>query len=149
MSNFFGLSSAFGAFTAGLMVAETEYKYRVEEEIMSMKSLLMGLFFMTIGMSFQVDLLFSNLHKIILVGLALIGIKAFIIIALCKIFRLPLAPAIHTGLLLSQGGEFAFVVFIMAVKQNLIEPELAQFLATVVTATMAITPLLASFGRKD
>jgi CPA2 family monovalent cation:H+ antiporter-2 len=59
-----------------------------------------------------------------------------------------LAPAIHTGLLLSQGGEFAFVVFIMAVNKTLIEPNTAQFLATVVTVTMAITPLLAAFGRK-
>ncbi len=148
LSNFFGLSSAFGAFTAGLMVAETEYKYRVEEDILSMKSLLMGLFFMAIGMSFQLDLLVSSLHKVILVGAALIAIKALIIIVLCKIFRLPLAPSIHTGLLLSQGGEFAFIVFIMAVNQNFLEPNLAQFLATVVTATMAITPLLAAFGRK-
>jgi len=148
LSSYFGLSSAFGAFTAGLMVAETEYRYRVEEDISSLKALLLGLFFMTIGMSFQLDLLLSSLGKIILVALALILIKAFIIIFLCKVFRLPLAPAIHTGLLLSQGGEFAFVVFIMAVKQTLIEPNTAQFLATVVTVTMAITPLLATFGRK-
>ncbi len=148
LSSYFGLSSAFGAFTAGLMVAETEYKYRVEEEIMSLKSLLLGLFFMTIGMSFQLNFLLSSLHNIILVALGLILVKALIITALCKVFRFPLAPAIHTGLLLSQGSEFAFVVFIMAVNQNFMEPNLAQFLATVVTVTMAITPLLASFGRK-
>lgn len=148
LSNFFGLSSALGAFTAGLMVAETEYKYRVEEDISSLKALLMGLFFMTIGMSFQLDLLLSNLHNIILVAILLVLIKATIIIILCKMFRFPLAPAIHTGLLLAQGGEFAFVVFIMGVQQKFIDPSMAQFLATVVTATMAITPLLAAFGRK-
>jgi len=148
LSSYFGLSSAFGAFTAGLMVAETEYKYRVEEEITSLKSLLLGLFFMTIGMSFQLNFLLSSLHNIIFVALGLILVKALIIMALCKVFRFPLAPAIHTGLLLSQGSEFAFVVFIMAVNQNFMEPNLAQFLATVVTVTMAITPLLASFGRK-
>lgn len=148
LSSYFGLSSAFGAFTAGLMVAETEYKYRVEEDISSLKALLMGLFFMAIGMSFQLDLLITNLHNIVLVSFALIAIKATIIILLCKIFRFPLAPAIHTGLLLAQGGEFAFVVFVMAVRQDFMDPELAQFLATVITATMAITPLLASFGRK-
>jgi len=148
LSSYFGLSSAFGAFTAGLMVSETEYRYRVEEDIMSIKALLLGLFFMTIGMSFQLDFLLSSLGEIILVALALIAIKSIIIIFLCKIFRLPLAPAIHTGLLLSQGGEFAFVVFIMAVNQSFIEPNVAQFLATVVTVTMAITPLMASFGRK-
>lgn len=148
LSSYFGLSSAFGAFTAGLMVSETEYRYRVEEDIMSIKALLLGLFFMTIGMSFQLDFLLSSLGEIILVALALIAIKSIIIIFLCKIFRLPLAPAIHTGLLLSQGGEFAFVVFIMAVNQNFIGPNVSQFLATVVTVTMAITPLLAAFGRK-
>lgn len=148
LSSYFGLSSAFGAFTAGLMVSETEYRYRVEEEIISIKSLLLGLFFVTIGMSFQLDFLLSSLVEIILVALGLIVIKSLVIIILCKIFRLPLAPSIHTGLLLSQGGEFAFVVFIMAVNQNVIAPNTAQFLATVVTVTMAITPLLARFGRK-
>ncbi len=148
LSSFFGLSTAFGAFTAGLMVAETEYKYRVEEEIMSLKSLLMGLFFMTIGMSFQLDLLLENSYKIALVGAGLIFIKALIIIVLCKLFKFPLAPSIHTGLFLSQGGEFAFIVFIIAVDHGLLSQENSQFLATVVTSTMAITPLLATFGRK-
>ena len=61
LSNYMGLSFALGAFIAGLMVAETEYKYRVEEEILSLKSLLLGLFFMTIGMSFDFDLLVKSL----------------------------------------------------------------------------------------
>ena len=148
LSNFFGLSSAFGAFTAGLMVSETEFRHRVEQEIISMKALLMGLFFMTIGMSFQIDFLISNFHKIILISLVLIAVKAFTVIFLCKLFKFPLAPAIHAGLLLSQGGEFAFIVFIMAVEHNLIDQDLTQLLATVVTATMAITPLLAKFGKK-
>ncbi len=148
LSSYFGLSSAFGAFTAGLMVAETEYRYRVEEDILSIKALLLGLFFMTIGMSFQLDFLLSSFGEIILVALGFIIIKSLIIIILCKIFRLPLAPSIHTGLLLSQGGEFAFVVLIIAVNQNFIAPNVSQFLATVVTVSMAITPMLAAFGRK-
>ena len=148
LSRYFGLSSAFGAFTAGLMVAETEYKYRVEEEITSIKSLLLGLFFMTIGMSFDLNFLLSSFHNIIFIACGLIVLKAFIIIVLCKVFRLPLSPAIHTGLLLAQGGEFAFVVFIMAVNQGLIDANTSQFLATLVTVTMAITPMLAAFGRK-
>jgi len=148
LSNYMGLSFALGAFIAGLMVAETEYKYRVEEEILSLKSLLLGLFFMTIGMSFDFDLLVRSLPYVIAVSLALILIKSTIVIALCRIFRFPLAPAIHTGLLLSQGGEFAFVVFLMAVQQKFIEVDLSQFLMTVVTFTMALTPMLATFGRK-
>ena len=148
LSNYMGLSFALGAFIAGLMVAETEYKYRVEEEILSLKSLLLGLFFMTIGMSFDFDLLISSLPYIVMVSLALIAVKTGIIVLLCKIFRFPIAPAIHTGLLLSQGGEFAFVVFLMAVQQKFMDNDLSQFLMTVVTFTMALTPLLAAAGRK-
>jgi CPA2 family monovalent cation:H+ antiporter-2 len=148
LSNRMGLSFALGAFIAGLMVAETEYKYRVEEEILSLKSLLLGLFFMTIGMSFDFNLLLASLPYIVLASVALIILKTSIIVSLCRIFRFPLAPAIHSGLLLSQGGEFAFVVFLMAVQQKLIDVDLSQFLMTVVTFTMALTPLLATFGRK-
>ncbi len=143
-----GLSFALGAFVAGLMVAETEYKYRVENEILSLKYLLMGLFFMTIGMSFEVDLLVNKLPIIIIGAVGLIVIKATIIILLCRAFKFPMAPAIHAGLLLAQGGEFAFVVFLMAVQNKIIGIELSQLLMTIVTVTMAFTPLLAAFGRK-
>lgn len=148
LSNYMGLSFALGAFIAGLMVAETEYKYRVEEEILSLKSLLLGLFFMTIGMSFDFDLLLKSLPYIVMASLALIAAKTSIIVLLCWIFRFPFAPALHAGLLLSQGGEFAFVVFLMAVQQKFIEVDVSQFLMTVVTFTMALTPLLATLGRK-
>jgi monovalent cation:H+ antiporter-2, CPA2 family len=143
-----GLSFALGAFVAGLMVAETEYKYRVESEILSFKGLLMGLFFMTIGMSFEINLLIDNFLIILAASAGLILIKAVIIIFLCKIFKFPLAPAIQAGFLLAQGGEFAFVVFLMAVDNNIIGLELSQLLMTIVTVTMAFTPLMASLGRK-
>ncbi|MDX2082831.1 MAG: cation:proton antiporter [Rickettsiales bacterium] len=147
LSDFMGLSFALGAFIAGLMVAETEFKYRVEEEILSLKSLLMGLFFMTIGMSFDFDLLLRSFPYIVAAALILILLKSSIIIILCRIFRFPLAPSIHAGLLLSQGGEFGFVVFVMAVQQRFIESDLSQFMMTVITFTMALTPLLANLGR--
>jgi CPA2 family monovalent cation:H+ antiporter-2 len=143
-----GLSFAFGAFIAGLMVAETEYKYHVEDDVKLMKSLLLGLFFMTIGMSFDFDVLIQNLPNILMAALALIILKTLIVIFLCKIFKFPLGPSIHTGLLLSQGGEFAFVLFIMAVNQKFIDSDLSEFLMTVVTVTMALTPLLAKAGSK-
>ena len=148
LSDYMGLSFALGAFIAGLMVAETEYKYRVEEEILSLKSLLMGLFFMTIGMSFDFELLIKSLPLIIATSLALILVKSSIVVILCRIFRFPIAPSIHAGLLLSQGGEFAFVVFVMAVRQKFMEVDLSQFLMTVVTFTMALTPVLGTLGRK-
>ena len=148
MSHSLGLSFALGAFVAGLMVAETEYRYRVEEETSSLKNLLMGLFFMTIGMSFDFNELIDSLAWIILGSFALISFKAVIIVTLCRSFNFPLGPSIHTGFLLAQGGEFAFVVLLMAVNQNLIESDTSQFLMTIVTLTMATTPLLASAGRR-
>lgn len=148
LSHKMGLSFALGAFIAGLMVAETEYKYRVEEEILSLKSLLLGLFFMTIGMSFDFDLLLRSLPYIILAAIGLITLKTSIILILCRIFKFPMGPAIHSGLMLCQGGEFAFIVFLMAVDQKLLEIDLSQFLMTVVTFTMALTPMLAGLGRK-
>jgi len=148
LSHKMGLSFALGAFMAGLMVAETEYKYRVEEEILSLKSLLMGLFFMTIGMSFDFDLLLSSLPFIVVAAIGLIAVKALIILLLCRLFKFPIAPAFHTALLLSQGGEFAFVVFLLAVQKKFMDVDLSQFLMTVVTVTMAITPLLAAIGRQ-
>ncbi len=148
ISHNLGLSFALGAFVAGLMVAETEFKYRVESEILSLKSLLMGLFFMTIGMSFQVQFLIDKLPIIILAAVGLIVVKSSIIVFLCRIFKFPLAPAIHSGFLLAQGGEFAFVVFLMAVENKIIDTQLSQLLMTIVTVTMAFTPLMATIGRK-
>ncbi len=148
MSHKLGLSFALGAFIAGLMVAETEYKYRVEEEINSVKALLMGLFFITIGMSFNFDLMLKGLPWIILASFALISFKAIIIVSLCRIFNFPLGPSIHSGFLLAQGGEFAFVVLLMAVNEKLLDNQTSQFLMTVVTLTMALTPILATIGRR-
>jgi CPA2 family monovalent cation:H+ antiporter-2 len=148
ITNHLGMSFALGAFIAGLLVAETEYRYRVEEEILSLKSILLGLFFMTIGMSFDFDMLMKSFPYIVLISLSLIILKASIIIGLCRLFKFPLAPAIHAGLLLSQGGEFAFVVFLIAVQQDFLSPNISQFLMTTVTFTMALTPILANIGRK-
>lgn len=148
LSNKMGLSFAFGAFVAGLMVAETEYKYQVEEETVSLKTLLLGLFFMTIGMSFDFEMLIKSFPYVAAAAFGLIFLKSSIIIVLCRLFRLPLAPSIHTGLLLAQGGEFAFIVFLIAVKQDFLNDNVSQFLMTVVTFTMALTPLLALIGRK-
>jgi CPA2 family monovalent cation:H+ antiporter-2 len=99
-------------------------------------------------MSFDFNLLLESLPYIVLASLMLIAAKTTIILLLCRLFRFPLAPSIHAGLLLAQGGEFAFVVFLMVVQQRLMDVDLAQFLMTVVTFTMALTPMLAIIGRR-
>jgi len=148
ITNHMGMSFTLGAFVAGLMVAETEYKYRVESETSSFKSLLMGLFFVTVGMDFDGKFLIEKLYIILFLAASLIFLKSFIIIILCRIFRFPIGPSIHTGLLLCQGGEFAFVVFLEAQDMKIMPPDLAQLLITVVTVTMAFTPILAMIGSQ-
>ncbi len=141
-----GLSTAMGAFLAGLLIAETEYRNRVENSIMPFKSLLLGLFFMTVGMSIDVHFILQHLRHVLLAALGLLFVKAVIIMFLCKIFRFPNGASLHSALLLSQGGEFAFILFNLAQKKYFINEELSQFLLMVVAISMAVTPLLSMFG---
>ncbi len=143
-----GLSAALGAFMAGLLVAETEFKHQVESDILPFKGLLLGLFFMTIGMSLNVDFLIETFASIIGLTIALMASKALIIIALCRLFGFSLSSAIHAGLLLSQGGEFAFVLFALASQNGLIDANTSQTLLVMVTMSMALTPLVAQAGKR-
>ncbi|RZI47197.1 potassium transporter [Rickettsiales endosymbiont of Peranema trichophorum] len=146
LTNELGLSTATGAFIAGILIAETEYRNKVENNILPFKSLLLGLFFMTVGMTINVDFILQNLSKVFVLSSILLLIKGFIIFILSKIFRFRTGAAIHSGLLLSQGGEFAFVLFGLAAQQSIIGKDLAQLLYMVVAVTMAVTPLLSIVG---
>jgi CPA2 family monovalent cation:H+ antiporter-2 len=141
-----GLSLALGAFVAGLLVAETEYHLQAEESINPFKGLLLGVFFMSVGMSLNMELIFQELNTILLFSIGLIALKGVIIIALCKLFKFKWGTAIHAGLLLSQGSEFAFILFGLAVQQDIISKSAGQILMIVVTITMALTPLLSMLG---
>lgn len=143
-----GLSPALGAFMAGLLVAETEFKPQVESDVLPFKGLLLGLFFMMVGMSLNIDMLYERFDNIIGLTLALMATKAIIIMGLCKIFRFSLSTAVHVGLLLCQGGEFAFVLFGLAASHGILDAPLAQTLLVVVTVSMTITPILAEFGQR-
>lgn len=143
-----GLSAALGAFMAGLLVAETEFKHQVESDILPFKGLLLGLFFMTVGMSLNVEMLIDKFASILGLTIALMAAKAFIIMLLCRAFNFSLSTAVHTGLLLSQGGEFAFVLFSLANDYGLIAPDIAQILLVMVTVSMALTPLAADLGNR-
>jgi monovalent cation:H+ antiporter-2, CPA2 family len=141
-----GLSLALGAFAAGLLVAETEYQHQAEESIAPFKGLLLGLFFMNVGMTMNLDFISQNYIKIALLSIGLLSIKASIIFGLSKIFKFSTGVSFHTGLLLSQGGEFAFILFKLAQDQKIINSSTSQLLMIVVTTTMAITPLLSTIG---
>lgn len=142
-----GLSLALGAFVAGLLVAETEYHIQAEESIAPFKGLLLGLFFMSVGMQFNMVLLIEKLNLIIGLSALLIFIKAAIIFGLCILFRFNKTNALHSGLMLAQGSEFAFILFNLATQNNIISSDLGQTLMIVVTITMALTPLLSMLGE--
>lgn len=140
------LSMAMGAFVAGLLLAETEYRYEVEQVIFPFKSLLLGLFFMNVGMSIDITVLLNNWLLITGISLGLIVIKSVIIIGLARLFGFKLGAAINAGLLLSQSSEFALILLGLEVSHTLLSNDLVNILVSVVTMTMAVTPLLTKIG---
>ncbi|KAJ7951121.1 K(+) efflux antiporter 2, chloroplastic-like [Quillaja saponaria] len=142
-----GLSMALGAFLAGLLLAETEFSLQVESDIAPYRGLLLGLFFMTVGMSIDPKLLLSNFPLIMGTLGLLIGGKALLVALTGQIFGISIISAIRAGLLLAPGGEFAFVAFGDAVNQGIMSPQLSSLLFLVVGISMAITPWLAAAGQ--
>ncbi|KAJ6972279.1 K(+) efflux antiporter 2 [Populus alba x Populus x berolinensis] len=142
-----GLSMALGAFLAGLLLAETEFSLQVESDIAPYRGLLLGLFFMTVGMSIDPKLLVSNFPVIMgSLGL-LIGGKTVLVALVGRVFGVSIISAIRVGLLLAPGGEFAFVAFGEAVNQGIMSPQLSSLLFLVVGISMAMTPWLAAGGQ--
>lgn len=147
-TEYMGLSLALGAFTGGVLVAETEFQRKAEESIYPFKGLLLGLFFMSVGMTIDIKEIYAEVNTIILFTLALVTIKALIIAGLCILFRFNTGVAIHSGLMLSQGGEFAFILFKLGMLHHILSESTGKMLLLIVTCSMALTPLLSIIGRK-
>lgn len=143
-----GLSMALGAFLAGLLFAGTEYRHQIAADIEPFKGLLLGLFFISVGMSLDIVAVWSDIEWILLSVAGLLTIKAAILYALGKAFRLPNDVNAETAVLMSQGGEFAFVVITAALSFSLLDGDAAKFILLVVVVTMFLTPLLAFTGRR-
>ena len=143
-----GLSMELGALLAGLLLAETEYRHQIEADIKPFRGILLGLFFMTIGMSIDIALIINQLGLIALVVIALLVGKTLVTTALCRVVGIPLSTSVRTGFALSQGGEFGFVLFGAALALNLIPANLAQILLAIIALTMVATPLMFYVGKK-
>jgi len=148
VANQAGLSMALGAFVAGLLLAETEYRKAIEATIEPFKGLLLGIFFFTVGMDIDVRELLREPLLLATAVVALIAVKSLLIIGLAKLFRLSWPVAVEMGLLLGPGGEFAFVGIGSAADLHLIDGRLASFALVVTSVTMALTPLLSYVGRR-
>ncbi|CAA7620125.1 cation:proton antiporter [Magnetospirillum sp. UT-4] len=142
-----GLSHSLGAFLAGVLLASSEYRHQVEADLQPVRGLLMGLFFLTVGMTIDPTALLRHLPEIAAGVGVLVVLKALIITALALAFRFPLAMGLHLGLLLAQGGEFAFVVLARAGQNDLIPAETISTLTTIIALSMALTPALALLGE--
>ena len=143
-----GLSAALGAFAAGVLLADSEYRHELEAAIDPFKGLLLGLFFLAVGMTLDLDLLASRPLPMIGLALALMAIKACLLFGIALAAGFGRSPARRLALVLSQGGEFGFVILAAAGPMELLMGEQEQVAALVVTLSMALTPLLAVFDAK-
>ncbi len=137
-----GVSMALGAFVAGMLLADSEYRHAIEADIQPFKGLLLGLFFMAVGMSVNFGLIGEEPLKIATLVVALVAVKAAIVYGLARAFGEGRPSAYALAVVLSQGGEFAFVLFSLAAGERLLPGGLADLLVAVVTISMLTTPLL-------
>ena len=138
---FIGLSMGLGAFLAGLMLAESRYRHQIEADILPFRGILLGLFFITVGMGFNFNLLQDNWAIIISLTLALMVAKAVIVYALARISGARQDVATQVGVLLSQSGEFGFIMFGFAAVSGVLEASLSQLLILIITLSMVLTPI--------
>jgi glutathione-regulated potassium-efflux system protein KefB len=137
-----GLSMALGAFLAGVLLADSEYRHELEADIEPFKGLLLGLFFIAVGMSVNIGLLSSGPVRVVALVLGLVLAKALVLYALGRWAFKSNEPSLSMAVVISQGGEFAFVLFGLAVGFRVMEKELADLLVVVVSLSMAVTPVL-------
>jgi len=142
LMNEVGLSMALGTFLVGVLLAESEYRHALEADIEPLKGLLMGLFFLAVGMSVDFGLLVSEPIGIIGIAILLVLVKALVLVGLAWFEKLPKGQNSLFTFLLAQGGEFAFVLFTAAVALHAMDPDVADRLILVVTLSMLLNPLL-------
>jgi len=142
-----GLSMALGAFLAGLMLAESHYRHQIEADILPFRGILLGLFFMTVGMGIDFGLLWDKLGLIIMLAIGLMAIKAAVVYTLARISGARHDIALQTGVLLSQSGEFGFVMLGFAAAAGVLEATLSQMMILIITLTMVLTPFVVKLAN--
>ncbi|MSP41931.1 MAG: potassium transporter TrkA [Alphaproteobacteria bacterium] len=143
-----GLSMTLGAFIAGLLLAETEYRRAIHAAIKPFQGILLGIFFFTVGMNIDPHALAREPLLILAAVTALITTKASVLIILSKFFKMTWSAAIETGLLLGAGGEFAFVVLALATALGLIGADITRFTLVVTSLTVLLIPLLSVLAQR-
>ncbi len=143
-----GASAALGAFVAGVMLADSPYRHELEADVEPFRSILLGLFFVSVGMLLDLGAIAERPLFVFGMAAGLISVKAAVIFVICRVFRMDWRPALGLGLLLSQGGEFGFVLFVAARNALLVTGEAASLFAAIVTVSMATTPFLMAMTKR-
>jgi CPA2 family monovalent cation:H+ antiporter-2 len=146
VTNELGLSMALGAFIAGMMLGETEYRHQIESDIRPFQDVLLGLFFITVGMLIDFNAVTTHLMLILALTLALMIIKTAIVIGLTALFAYPMGVAIRNGVVLGHAGEFGFALISLAFGLKVLGEETTQIALAVAVISMAISPLLIRFN---
>ncbi len=142
------LSTALGAFVAGVMLADSPYRHEIESDVEPFRSILLGLFFLAVGMVLDIPAILENPGFVFGMAALLVVLKTGLIAAIALGFGVSGRQALGLGLLLSQGGEFGFVLFTQAQNALLIEPQAASLFSAIVTLSMATTPFLLMVARR-
>ena len=145
-TEYWNLSISLGAFLAGMLISETEYRYQVEEEIKPFRDILLGLFFVTVGMKIQWSVMQQHMVGILVMLFLLLSIKLLVIFVLGRSFGLRSNDALKTALTLAQGGEFGFVILALGAKLNAIRADMEQSALAALVLSMLIAPFLIQYA---
>lgn len=140
LAHSFGFSHSLGAFLAGMLIAETKYKYQIEADLVPFRDILLGVFFISVGMQVNFETVIEHFFTILSLSVAILFLKAVLIFAIIRVFTFT-KRAFKTALALAQVGEFSFAVFALASSNHLIENELNQIMISVVIISLLFTSL--------
>lgn len=142
-----GLSLALGAFLAGMLIAETEYRYQVEEDIKPFRDVLLGLFFVTVGMVLDLRVVAAHWVYVLVLLVGPVAGKLVLVVLLSRLFGAPLGTALRTGFYLAQAGEFALVMLALAVESRVLGPPLTQAVLAAMVLSMLMAPFIIHFAE--
>ena len=143
-----GLSYALGAFIAGMLISETKYRYQVESDISPFRDILLGLFFISVGMLLNLQQIFENIGLVLLILVGFMVLKAAIVTLVVRLVKYETGVAIRTGLILAQAGEFSFVILALGVEQKLISGQALQLILAASLLSMVIAPFLIQYNGR-
>lgn len=143
-----GLSYALGAFIAGMLISETKYRYQVESDISPFRDILLGLFFISVGMLLDIQQIVNNIGLVLLILVAFMFFKAAIVAIVVRFVKYEAGVAIRTGVILAQAGEFSFVILALGVEQKLISGQALQLVLAASLLSMVLAPILIQYNGR-